>query len=103
MRGRWDSDEEWQKYGPWGAAPVPTSSLLKSPYSCGLCGPCTKQTSPYLHFTKLGRVSDAFRSKATDLMFVHQQLCSTSLGAPQVVAWGNNLLPQQSKPMQIKC
>lgn len=52
---------------------------------------------PRLRFTKVGRDSDAFSSKATDLVFVHQQLCSTSLGGPWVVAWENHLLPQQSK------
>jgi len=103
MRGRWDSDEEWQKYGPWGAALVPNSCLLKNPHSCGLCGPRTKQTSSHLHFAKVGRDSDAFSSKAADLGFVHQQLCSTSLGAPRVVAWENHLLPQQNKLMQRRC
>lgn len=38
------------KNGPWGAAPSPTSCLPKSPHSCGLCGPCTKQTSPLLRW-----------------------------------------------------
>lgn len=36
-------------------------------------------------------------SKATDLVFVRQQLCSASLGGPWAVAWENHLLPQQSK------
>ena len=80
---------------------LPPPAFSKILTHVGFVGHASNKTSPHLHFAEVGRDFDAFSAKATDLMFEHQQLCSTSLGAPQG-AWENHLFTATAEQTDAK-